>query len=173
MLLYGLCWAPIKLYQFMLDYDIIGYCTRTQMYIIIGCYFVCHWTAMSNSFVNPIVYSFMSSSFRVCISSRSVGLITKCFNSFFCFLFILPLSAYKEWSTQNFVLTSRWMPPLDAPLFRIDQNTVDRGLIWTVLIKNNMNSHFILFLIQFSIPLQSFSIHNYFCSDKNEWEICK
>lgn len=65
MLLYGLCWAPIKLFQFLLDYGIISYCTEREMYTWIGIYFVCHWTAMSNSFVNPIVYSFMSSSFRV------------------------------------------------------------------------------------------------------------
>ncbi|KAI2801587.1 hypothetical protein BLOT_009401 [Blomia tropicalis] len=78
MLLYGLCWAPIKLFQFLLDYGIISYCTEREMYTWIGIYFVCHWTAMSNSFVNPIVYSFMSSSFRNDLQKILKSLRTGC-----------------------------------------------------------------------------------------------
>src|SRR5690625_684603 len=64
-LLYDLCWAPIKLYQFLLYNDFISYCSETQFYTLIALYIGCHWLAMANSFVNPIVYSFMSKSFLV------------------------------------------------------------------------------------------------------------
>ena len=63
--LYDICWLPIKLYQYLLNYDLISYCTEAQFYALIYCYIACHWLAMANSFANPIVYSFMSKSFRV------------------------------------------------------------------------------------------------------------
>ena len=64
-LLYGICWMPIKLYQFLNDYGLIAYCTERELYAMVCLYFICHWMAMANSFVNPIIYSFMSKSFRV------------------------------------------------------------------------------------------------------------
>lgn len=64
-LLYGLCWMPVKVYQFLLDYGYINFCTEFQLRMIVIIYFTCHWIAMANSFVNPIIYSFMSKSFRV------------------------------------------------------------------------------------------------------------
>src|SRR6218665_889546 len=64
-LLYGFCWFPIKVFQVLLDFNLISYCSRTQLHTLVTIYFVCHWTAMANSFVNPIIYSFMSRSFRV------------------------------------------------------------------------------------------------------------
>ncbi|UXI18552.1 isoleucine-tRNA ligase [Sarcoptes scabiei] len=63
-LLYGICWMPIKLYQFLLDYGLISYCTENELYAMVSLFFLCHWMAMANSFVNPIIYSFMSKSFR-------------------------------------------------------------------------------------------------------------
>ena len=64
--LYCICWMPIKVFQVLLDYSVISYCTVSQFYVLIGTYCACHWLAMANSFVNPIVYSFMSQCFRVC-----------------------------------------------------------------------------------------------------------
>ncbi len=65
--LYGICWAPIKLYHILIFFwpTLLKFCTPTEFYTIVVIYFCCHWMAMSNSFVNPIVYSFMSESFRV------------------------------------------------------------------------------------------------------------
>nr|XP_027203178.1 RGS domain-containing serine/threonine-protein kinase A-like [Dermatophagoides pteronyssinus] len=77
-LLYGICWMPIKLYQFLNDYGLIAYCTERELYAMICLYFICHWMAMANSFVNPIIYSFMSKSFR-----NDFSKITKTFRQTF------------------------------------------------------------------------------------------
>lgn len=63
--LYDVCWFPIKMYQFLYECDFITYCSETQFRVVIYTYLACHWVAMANSFVNPIVYSFTSQSFRV------------------------------------------------------------------------------------------------------------
>ncbi len=65
MALYGICWAPIKLYQFLLDYGVLSYCSQFSLQAIVATYFSCHWLAMANSAVNPIIYSWMSVNFRV------------------------------------------------------------------------------------------------------------
>ena len=65
LVLYCVCWLPIKLYQFLLNYAFISHCSETQFKLMIYSYIGCHWLAMANSTVNPIVYSFMSKSFRV------------------------------------------------------------------------------------------------------------
>ncbi|KAH9505993.1 hypothetical protein DERF_010753, partial [Dermatophagoides farinae] len=77
-LLYGICWMPIKLYQFLNDYGLIAYCTERELYAMVCLYFICHWMAMANSFVNPIIYSFMSKSFR-----NDFSKITKTFRQTF------------------------------------------------------------------------------------------
>ncbi|KAH9393768.1 hypothetical protein TYRP_021490, partial [Tyrophagus putrescentiae] len=64
MALYGICWAPIKLYQFLLDYGVLSYCSQFSLQAIVATYFSCHWLAMANSAVNPIIYSWMSVNFR-------------------------------------------------------------------------------------------------------------
>ena len=67
-ILYGICWTPIKIYQLALDYLPKLFhinCSETHFYAMITYYFFAHWLAMSNTFVNPIVYSFMSKNFRV------------------------------------------------------------------------------------------------------------
>lgn len=64
-LLYDICWLPIKLYQYLLDYDIIDFCSETSFYAFIYIYLSCHWLAMASSSMNPIIYSMLSVSFRV------------------------------------------------------------------------------------------------------------
>ena len=65
--LYCLCWLPVKVLQMLNDYQLIAACTETAYYTLLYAYIASHWLAMSNSFVNPIVYSFLSRSFRVSI----------------------------------------------------------------------------------------------------------
>ena len=64
-ILFDICWFPIKLYQFLIDYDLITFCSEMQFNALIYTYITFHWLAMANSFINPIVYSFYSRSFRV------------------------------------------------------------------------------------------------------------
>ena len=66
-LLYVLCWMPLRLFQLLHEFDLLANCTEWQFYTFIYGYIVCHWLAMANCFVNPIVYSFMSKSFQVCV----------------------------------------------------------------------------------------------------------
>ena len=49
MALYGICWAPIKLYQFLIDYGVLSYCSEFSMQALVVAYFACHWLAMANS----------------------------------------------------------------------------------------------------------------------------
>lgn len=63
--LYCLCWFPLKVLQFLLNFGILSYCTETEFYLMLYGYIACHWFAMANSCVNPFLYSFMSKSFRV------------------------------------------------------------------------------------------------------------
>ncbi len=64
-LLYGVCWAPIKIYQFLLDHGWMGFCSELSLILLTHSYFACHWIAMASSAINPIIYSFLSLSFRV------------------------------------------------------------------------------------------------------------
>ena len=63
--LYILCWAPIKILVLLIEFQLISNCNADQYHILVYVYIIFHWLAMANSFVNPIVYSFMSKSFRV------------------------------------------------------------------------------------------------------------
>ncbi|XP_035671615.1 QRFP-like peptide receptor [Branchiostoma floridae] len=61
-LMFAICWLPIHLFTLILDFKaelIIG-----NKYMALVLYFSAHWLAMSNSFMNPIVYSFMNDKFR-------------------------------------------------------------------------------------------------------------
>ncbi|XP_017487579.1 PREDICTED: neuropeptide Y receptor type 4-like [Rhagoletis zephyria] len=40
------------------------YCSQFSLQAIVATYFSCHWLAMANSAVNPIIYSWMSVNFR-------------------------------------------------------------------------------------------------------------
>ena len=60
--LFALCWLPLHAFFLTVDFnpDLIQDLEPLQII-----YFVAHWVAMSNSFVNPIIYVFMNSNFRV------------------------------------------------------------------------------------------------------------
>ncbi|ESO88994.1 hypothetical protein LOTGIDRAFT_182876, partial [Lottia gigantea] len=61
-LLFGLCWLPLHTFMLILDFNptlITNYNVQEKIY------FGSHWLAMSNSFVNPVIYGFMNESFRV------------------------------------------------------------------------------------------------------------
>ncbi|KAH9396858.1 hypothetical protein TYRP_003157 [Tyrophagus putrescentiae] len=64
LVLFCLCWAPIKVYQLLHEYDLIRYCSERQFLAVIYIYIGAHWLAMANSMLNPLVYSFWSTSFR-------------------------------------------------------------------------------------------------------------
>ena len=68
--LFAICWLPLHVFILVLDFN-------PQLYpldqpearnFFIAIYYTVHWLAMSNSFVNPIIYGFLNDSFRVCHS---------------------------------------------------------------------------------------------------------
>ncbi|RWS30812.1 putative G-protein coupled receptor 83-like protein, partial [Leptotrombidium deliense] len=65
--LFAICWLPLQtfliLHWFRVDFIDTSSDQGFTAYMII--FFVCHWLAMANSCVNPIVYCFMSENFRV------------------------------------------------------------------------------------------------------------
>lgn len=63
--LFGLCWIPLHAFILTLDFNSDLLQRPDLMPVIQTIYFVVHWIAMSNSFVNPIIYTFMNASFRV------------------------------------------------------------------------------------------------------------
>ncbi|KAK2145260.1 hypothetical protein NP493_3991g00002 [Ridgeia piscesae] len=65
-LLFGLCWLPLHVFILLIDFhpELIIYSTPEQEKFFIAIYYCVHWLAMSNSFVNPIVYGFLNESFR-------------------------------------------------------------------------------------------------------------
>ena len=64
-LLFGLCWMPLHVFMLVYDYSNIG--ETMDYHAIKAIYYTVHWLAMSNSFVNPIIYSFLNDSFRVSV----------------------------------------------------------------------------------------------------------
>ena len=72
------CMMPIKTKQLleMLWPRLARPCTLTGHYIEASIHFICHWLGMAHSFVNPIIYSFMSQNFRV----RKHNFISELFN---------------------------------------------------------------------------------------------
>ncbi|XP_071128881.1 QRFP-like peptide receptor [Mytilus edulis] len=62
--LFGLCWIPLHAFILTLDFNSDLLQRPDLMPVIQTIYFVVHWIAMSNSFVNPIIYTFMNASFR-------------------------------------------------------------------------------------------------------------
>lgn len=83
--MYCICWTPIKLFQLLNYYSLIPYCSEEQYHRWIASYVAANWLAMANCFgegffmrisktnvfiftifsVNPFIYSFMSCNFRV------------------------------------------------------------------------------------------------------------
>ena len=65
--LFGLCWFPLHLFTIIADFNpqLRSEGKSQTSDVISTVYIAIHWLAMSNSFVNPIVYSFLNDSFRV------------------------------------------------------------------------------------------------------------
>ncbi|XP_075215220.1 RYamide receptor-like [Lycorma delicatula] len=66
-ILFTLCWLPLQMFL-VLFYFIPGFGTwdtETGRRVYALSYFACLWLANANSFVNPLVYCFMSDNFRV------------------------------------------------------------------------------------------------------------
>ncbi|CAD5112552.1 DgyrCDS1762 [Dimorphilus gyrociliatus] len=62
--LFAICWLPLHLFMIVLD-SVPSWTKKTELQPILnGIYYTVHWLAMSNSCVNPIVYSFLNDSFR-------------------------------------------------------------------------------------------------------------
>ncbi|XP_070545492.1 RYamide receptor-like [Ptychodera flava] len=55
--LFAFCWLPLNTLNVLGRFDV-----HVDKKVII--YFCCHWLAMANSFINPIVYGFLNDSFR-------------------------------------------------------------------------------------------------------------
>lgn len=68
-ILFLVSWLPIKIFMTVITYSpewlFIDDPQSNNAYI--ASYFICHWLAMNTSMINPIIYSFMSKSFRVCL----------------------------------------------------------------------------------------------------------
>ncbi|KER28842.1 hypothetical protein T265_13504 [Opisthorchis viverrini] len=61
-IMFGVCWLPSHVYFLLSDFtNLIDQLGPDNSRIAYG---VCHWIAMSNSFVNPIIYLLMSKSFK-------------------------------------------------------------------------------------------------------------
>ena len=64
--LFALCWLPLHIFFFVLTFF-----EKEHHPSLTLTYFICHWIAMSNSFVNPIVYSLLNDSYRVSCWQRN------------------------------------------------------------------------------------------------------
>lgn len=71
--LFAVCWLPLHAFITIIDFhsELIDYQTAAQKHFFIGMFYVVHWLAMSNSFVNPIIYGFLNDGFRVSFVSVS------------------------------------------------------------------------------------------------------
>jgi uncharacterized membrane protein len=72
-----ICWLPIQLF------DLLIWCfpelrdstSKTHYYVYFGLYFSCHLLLQFHTFMNPIIYIFMSNNFKVsnkCITDMKV-----------------------------------------------------------------------------------------------------
>ncbi|XP_019635346.1 PREDICTED: tachykinin-like peptides receptor 86C [Branchiostoma belcheri] len=61
-LMFAICWLPIHLFTLILHFKSEVLVWNKYMALVL--YFCAYWLAMSNSFMNPIVYSFMNDKFR-------------------------------------------------------------------------------------------------------------
>ncbi|XP_077552948.1 RYamide receptor-like [Haemaphysalis longicornis] len=74
-LMFAVCWLPIHMMNLILYFDREAMLpdTAEQEYMYIAAFFSCHWFSMANSFVNPIIYCFMSDNFRVDLRQLVLG----------------------------------------------------------------------------------------------------
>ncbi|CAG2112942.1 unnamed protein product [Medioppia subpectinata] len=66
-IMFAICWLPIQMFGLLVWFYpkwILNAETSLQYYTFVGMYFFCHWISMAHSFMNPIIYSFMSENFR-------------------------------------------------------------------------------------------------------------
>ncbi|CAH8579255.1 unnamed protein product [Schistosoma turkestanicum] len=76
--MFGICWLPSHLFFLLQDFSpLFRNMPENKTRIVYG---ICHWIAMSNSFVNPIIYLVMSKSFRTDFK-RIVQCIFPCWKS--------------------------------------------------------------------------------------------
>ena len=66
-LLFVLCWLPIHTFSLLVWFypNILNLKLKVEYFTYVGAFFACHWISQFHSLVNPIVYCFMSESFRV------------------------------------------------------------------------------------------------------------
>nr|XP_022319138.1 tachykinin-like peptides receptor 86C isoform X2 [Crassostrea virginica] len=58
--IFGVCWLPLHAFMLIRDFHPSPQNGKLEL----GLYLGVHWLAMSNSFANPIIYSFTNDSFR-------------------------------------------------------------------------------------------------------------
>ncbi|XP_053202617.1 neuropeptide Y receptor type 5-like [Panonychus citri] len=65
-ILFAVCWLPLHIFNILYWFEvpIFDPGSDTGFYLHNGLFFLCHWLAMANSFLNPIIYCFMSDNFR-------------------------------------------------------------------------------------------------------------
>ena len=66
--LFGLCWLPLHLFALVGDLSPLqaeAAASPALMRRLVTAYLVAHWLAMSNSFVNPLIYGLLNDGFRV------------------------------------------------------------------------------------------------------------
>ncbi|XP_075680424.1 orexin receptor type 2-like [Dermatophagoides pteronyssinus] len=63
---FTICWLPIQLFNILIYFksNFLRVDSEFKYYAFVGSYFFCHWISMAHSFMNPIIYSFMSKNFR-------------------------------------------------------------------------------------------------------------
>jgi len=72
--LFAVCWLPLHVFNIVLDFvpQLRNEDQPEANSVIAAIYMTTHWLAMSNSFVNPIVYGFLNDSFRVTANCHSI-----------------------------------------------------------------------------------------------------
>ncbi|XP_076315750.1 QRFP-like peptide receptor [Tachypleus tridentatus] len=65
-LLFAVCWLPIHIFNMLIyfkeDFTVVS--SQGEYLAFVVSFFCCHWFSMANSFVNPIIYCFMSENFK-------------------------------------------------------------------------------------------------------------
>jgi len=66
-LFFAICWLPLHTFAFAIDFnpELVNFKTEYDKQLVIAIYYTVHWIAMSNCFVNPIIYSFLNDNFKV------------------------------------------------------------------------------------------------------------
>lgn len=65
--LFGVCWLPLHIFFIVIDFhpELVSYENPQSRAAFVALYYCVHWLAMSNSFVNPVIYGLFNESFRV------------------------------------------------------------------------------------------------------------